>query len=338
MRMRIATGAAFLLMASATSCSRTPRSQPLFVDAGADAQPLDDATPLDAATDAARPIEPVDEPPPATYVGARRARLAKLDDEPGLAKNAAAIRAHFDGGLPPSMDLQAVPLGAGKEALLLSAASGDPRPITLLVDAQGAPLWTKERPLGGLTPPAKPFAMAPRPDEGLALFFYDEPTKLVGARMWAADGAAFAEIVLFDLARCDAISATWWPAHGWIVVASFPGGAHAQLLGEGGSPAWERAGLAVGESWRAPAPATIVIDPETSSWLLFQHATRSGADHVVAIRYGALGERLGDAAIDFGAVGRAARTSDRIEASLVRPGIARVDVGGKVVERRIGAL
>jgi hypothetical protein len=81
--------------------------------------------------------------------------------------------------------------------------------------------------------------------------------------------------------------------------------------------------MPVGEAWRAPAPATIVIEPETASWVLFQHATRAGADHVVALRYGALGERVRGDARDFGAVPRVAHTLDRIDASIVG-GIARV--------------
>jgi hypothetical protein len=278
---------------------------------------------------------PGEETPPATFTEARRAHLAKLDDEPGLAKNVDVIRAHFDGGVPPSMELQAVPLASGRQALLLGAAGSDPNPIALLVDAEGPAVWVNKHPLGGIAPPARPFAIAPRPDGGVALFVYDEPTKLVAARMWAADGAAFAELILFELSRCDAISAAWWPGRGWVVVTAFPGGARAELLGEDGHVAWGAQGVPVGEAWRAPAPATIVIEPETSSWLLFQHAVRSGADHVVALRYGALGERLADTAIDVGAVARVKRVSDRIVASVPRPGIARVDLDGVSVEAKV---
>jgi hypothetical protein len=272
----------------------------------------------------------LEEAPPETFVEARRARLTKLDDEPGLAANAGAIRQHFGGTLPPLMDLQVVPLASGRQGLLLGEAADEPRPIVLLVDATGTALWTKERPLGGITPPARPFAMAPRPDGGLALFVYDEPTKLVAARMWAADGAAYAELMLFELAKCDAISAAWWPGRGWIVVTAFPGGARAQLLREAGSSAWDPSGMPVGEAWRAPATPTIVIDPATSSWVLVQHATRGARDHVVVVRYGPQGERIGTA--DLGAVGRVTRSADRIGATLARPGVVKVDLGKTAVE------
>jgi hypothetical protein len=317
------------------ACSRSPGSTP---DAGSEpAQTALDAAPPAPATDAAGAFPHVEEPPPATYVGARRVRLTKLDDEPGLARSADVIRTHFGGALPPAMDLQAVPLGGGRQTLLLSAAAPDPDPIALLIDATGAPLWIKPHPLGGIAPPARPLALAPRPDEGAALFVYDEPTKLLAARMWAENGDAYAELVIFSLARCDALSAAWWPGHGWIVVASFPGGARAQLVGEEGGHGWGPDGLPVGEPWRAPAPATIAIDPATSSWLLVQHATRGGGDHVVALRYGAFGERLTAAPADLGPEA-VTHPSDRIDASLVRPGVVRVAVGARSADVKVDAL
>ena len=93
----------------------------------------------------------------------------------------------------------------------------------------------------------------------------------------------------------------------------------------------------VGEAWRAPAPASIVIDPDTATWLLVQHATRAGADHVVAIRYDAQGNRLATGGGDLGAVPRVARVSDRIEVTLSRPRVVQVDVAGKPVEMRLDA-
>jgi hypothetical protein len=321
--MRIARSASLCLFTALASCSRPTSTN--VPEAGTPA--LDAAPAIEAAS--------LDEPPPATFREARRAHLAKLDDEPGLAKSEAAIRAHFGGVLPAAMDLQAVPFALGRQALYLEAAGGevgDAKPIVLLVDATGDAIWTRERPLGGIVPPAGPVAIAPRPDGGLVLFFYDAPTKLIAARMWTPEGGPFAELMLFHLPQCDAISAAWWPGNGWIVVASFPGGARALRVSEEGLPAWPPEGLAVGEPWRAPAPATIVIDDTTFSWVLVQHATRGGSDHVVAVRYGLDGTRLTKKAVDLGAVPRVADPRDRIDATLAGPGRLRVDVGGTAVE------
>jgi hypothetical protein len=320
--MRFAIATALLCAA----CSRPPVPS---TETGGDAESA-----VDASTRPA-PEPLVDEKPPATFREARRAQLTTLEDEPGLAKSADAIRAHFGGTLPSVMVLQAAALGGGKQMLLLHAVADDPKPIAILVDATGSALWIKERPLAGITPPAKPFALAPRPDNGVAIFVYDEPTHLVAARMSAADGAPYAELVLFELPRCDAISAAWWPDHGWIVVTSFPGGARAQLVREQGSAAWGPQGIAVGEAWRAPAPASIVIDDDTSSWLLVQHATRAGADHVVTSRYDAQGNRLAIGAADLGAVPHVKDTLDRIDATPAGARVVRVDVAGKSVEMRI---
>jgi hypothetical protein len=319
---------AFAALAAAVPLGACQHPSPFAVDddanPGVEASAALHLAPADAAPTAA-PHE--DLVPPAMYVGARRARLTALDNEPALAKNADAIRAHFDGGLPAAMDLQAIPLGGSKQALLLSASATEANPIALLAGADGSALWIKQHPLGGITPPARPFAMAPRPDNGIVLFVYDEPTKLVAARMWDEDGNAYAELIVFELPRCDALSAAWWPGHGWIVVASFPGGARAQLLGEESRSEWDPKGISVGEAWRGAAPATLVIDPATSTWILVQHATRGGVDHVVALRYGADGARIGNRATDLGAV-KVVRTLDRVNASLARPGVAAVEVGG----------
>ncbi len=100
-------------------------------------------------------------------------------------------------------------------------------------------------------------------------------------------------------------------------------------------PAWDPQGIPAGDPWRAPAPASIVIDPSSGSWVLVQHATRNGADHVVAIRYGADGYRRTTTAIDLGAVPHVSVPSSRIEASLARAGVVRVDVAGKPIESRV---
>jgi len=48
------------------------------------------------------------------------------------------IRAHFDGGVPSSVDLRADPLGSGKQALLFGVTAVDPNTIALLIDAEGS--------------------------------------------------------------------------------------------------------------------------------------------------------------------------------------------------------
>jgi hypothetical protein len=341
MRLTLVTAPSLAALVALAACSRAsaPGDAGGNADAREDGRGVAEPTLPREAGPAAVALPP-DEEPPAMFVGARRARLSKLDDEPGLAKNGATIRAHFGGTLPAAMDLQAVPLASGKQALLLSnagAKAGDLDPIALVVDATGEALLTKEHPLAGITPPARPFALAPRPDGGLALFFYDEPTKLVAARMSAVDGAPYAELMLYELPRCDAISAAWWKGRGWVVVTSFPGGARAQLLTEDGRASWNARGLPVGEPWRGAAPATIVIDPETSSWLLVQHATRGGSDHVVVLRYDTDGNRLGNPT-DLGAIARVAHGSERVEAAPLRPGVVRINVGSNATELKVDSI
>ncbi len=72
----------------------------------------------------------------------------------------------------------------------------------------------------------------------------------------------------------------------------------------------------------------IVIDPDSASWLLVQHTTRAGADHVEALRYDTDGNRVGDA-LDLGAVTHVARVGERCRrvADSPLPASFGVDVG-----------
>jgi hypothetical protein len=312
--------AAFLI--ALTACHRSSGSTD---DAGADASVID----AEAAHD-----DPPDTPP--TWSEARRARLtaAQIANEPGLAKNEAALRAHFGGALPDAIELQAVPLANGRQHLLAQAVADEPKPISFLVDAEGNAIWTRERPTGGITPPVRALTLTPRPDSGVALFFWDEPTRLLAARMWNAEGAPFADLQIATLDHVDTIAAAWWKGRGWIIAASFGAGVSLNLLKENGTPAWTPNGALR----KASAPATrfvgapsLAIDSDASWMLVLREKRKSGDDHVTVGRYDVNGELLWKKALDLGAIHQA---GDRVETARARSGVVRVAFDGKSVEVR----
>ena len=306
-------------------------------DGGADALEAVSAIAMDAASDAAIDEKTKAREAPATWAEAPRRRITKLDEDPALKGNADAIREHFGGTLPAAMRLQTAVTGGNARALLLAADGDDPKPIVLMVDERGGLVWKKDRPIAGIVPNVTQLAIASRPMGGAVLFLYDEPTHVIAARVWDAEGFPFADFQLFSIERCDALSAMRWPGRGWIAVASRPGGARAQLLRENGVVAWGEHGSPVGTAWRAAAPAAIVADTD-ESWMLVQHAPARGApiglspDHLLAFRYDARGTSLWETPVDLGAVAHVEKTGDRIAIERARLGAARLVADGHDIE------
>jgi hypothetical protein len=323
---------AILTFAPACSRGRGDAASDGAADAGGSdaANGTRDAESIDAARGE------VDDAPP-QWGEATRATIESLDHDAALRANAATIREHFGATLPRALRVQTTSLAGHTRAILLAADAGEPRPLLLVVDAQGALLWKKDRPVAGITPKVTELAIASRPMGGLALFLYDEPTHAAAARMWDPEGAPFADFQLFGIERCDALSAMRWPGHGWIAVCARPGGARAQLLRESGVAAWGERGAPVGAAWREAAAASIVADTD-ETWMLFQHAPAPGAalrlspDHVLAFRYDARRGSLWDAPVDIGVVAHVERPLDRIAVERARLGVVRASIDGRDVE------
>ncbi len=257
----------------------------------------------EALRDGASPA-PVDErsgpellAPPAAGE-ARRQAIPTLSSASGgglPAPSAGVLRAHFGAGAGP-FAVQRAELGGARTALLVARADGTD-PIVLAVE-RDAVLWSKPRPVAGISTPVQRLAIAPRPDGGVALFGYVAPMRLVFARMWADDGYPYADIELAAIDACDALSAAYRPSVGWIVACASASGARAQRLREDGTVAWDHGGVAVGAT-SAVGAATIAFDTP-SSWVLVQRAKGIAGDHALAWRYDTRARPLWAAPADVG--------------------------------------
>ena len=305
-------------MLLAASCHR---AAPPSGDAGAmtDASPPSGEAPAEAH--APPPREPRWHALP--VIEARRARLAQLADAPSPGPGAALLRAHF-GPQPFPLDAQSATLGepeagAGIRRALLLRGRDDARPMVVVVDAQSHVVWSNDHPTAGLLPRVSELAIAPAPRGGTALFFYDPPVHILGARRWDEEGGLLVDFELLELPACDALSALYWPGHGWIVAAARAGETRAQLLLEAGGMAWGHEGVAIAGSGDAPdargargargEPVSLVLDTDGTFMALQRGSVTDDAgkrrdDRLLAYRYDARGAPVWDAPLDLGPMPR----------------------------------
>jgi hypothetical protein len=257
---------------------------------------------------------------------ARRARLAQLADDPALAPGAVLLRAHFGPQLFP-LDAQSATLGepeagAGVRRALLLRGKDDARPMVVVVDARSRGVWSNDHPTAGLLPRVSELAIAPAPRGGTALFFYDPPVHVLGARRWDDEGGLLVDFELLDLPACDALSALYWPGRGWIVAAARVGETRAQLLLEAGGMAWGHDGVAIaasaddteadgarGARGARGEPVSLVLDTD-GTFMAMQRGSvtddegKRREDRLLAYRYDARGTPVWDAPRDLGPMPR----------------------------------
>lgn len=251
----------------------------------------------------------------------RRARLARLEDEPLFRSLGGALREHFGAGARGPFDVQRIDVPGSRTAALIARADGaDPFVIVVERDLL---LWSKPHPTWGMVSPVRSLTIAARPDGGIVLFGWVEPLHTVAARMWADDGNAFGDFEVFAPDACEALSAARAPSgEGWIVACAAAGGTRAQHLREEGTSAWG-AGLAVGSGSASGAVGLAFDSP--SSLMMIERAAAIGGDRLLAFRYAlADGARLWETPIDLGVVTAPRSSSARAATMTGGDGVVRI--------------
>jgi hypothetical protein len=283
--------ALLVALLAAAACSRAS-SASRQQQAPAPAEPAPSSSASEMATSSAPPPAPAPALPPVAPAPpgeARRKTIPALERDPLLVPQLSLLRAHFqaDGGpLGGPFVVQRIERAGGGEGVLVSRAD-ESAPIVVALD-RGQLVFSKERPVAGITPPVEHVTIAPGPERGIVVFAYVATLHLVAARMWADDGNPFAEIVVLDAPACDALAAAYWPGNGWLVACSSTDGTRAQLLRENLTSGWGKAGLVLGTVGPV-ASARIGIDSPTE-WTLAQRARAVGGDRTLTYRYDADGQ------------------------------------------------
>ena len=271
---------------------------------------------------------------------ARRSVVTRVEADPVLAANAAALRKQYGGALPASLSVQATDLGADhRRALLVGAERNDgslDSPMLFVLDERGTVLWSKDRPAAGIKPPVGALAIAAGPHGRFALAACDPPTSSVALRLWDEDGSPFADFHALEAKVCDAITLLYWPGHGWLLAIAAGPDTRLQLVTDAGGLAWGP-GRVLGARFRTIAPASLASDT-TSSFVLVQYSQSPGedrdVDHAVAYRYDDNAQPLWPAPIDLGPVRRIAPGQERITLGRAN-GVLRASlVAGATIEIR----
>jgi hypothetical protein len=166
--------------------------------------------------------------------------------------------------------------------------------MAFLLGERGEMVWTKDHPLGGVKPGASEPSLASGPGGHVCLAWCNASTSSVALRRWAEDGGAFADYEAFHVDGCDALSALYWPEHGWVLVVATRAGATAQLVTENGVHAFGLDGMGLPWLWRAPAPVSLALDTP-DSLLLFRLGQSGGAgtaEYLFASRWSPEGRQM----------------------------------------------
>jgi hypothetical protein len=321
------------LSSSGSSVAPSTTAAPESPPAGSDAPPPEEpglAPP--PWLDALAPSAASSTLPPAE---AKRASLRRLEDDRALAPHRAVVEGHFGGSLPSPLELQTTALPGDRRGYLVYGEARRRNPLLLV---SGPPdgregrreiLWTKERPLAGTRQVVTEMALAPGPEGEVALMWCDIPTQIVALRKWSAAGVVLADFQVIEVDVCEAISGLYWPARGWVAVASQHGRARAQLLDERGRRAFGPSGVELPWTARPSSPVSIAVDSEASMILVQVGDLLRGEDlrpdRVLAMRYDTLGTALWERPLDLGAWN--GRGSARVAASPVAPGKVLVTLG-----------
>jgi hypothetical protein len=256
-----------------------------------------------------------------------RETLSRLEDDPLLRSHLAVLREHFGADAQGPFEVQRVDLAGGARALLV-ALRNDTQPFVLVVDRDRL-LWSKQRPVAGVTPPVKHLALAPRPDGGVIVFGWVEALGLVMARMWADDSNPFGDFEIFAPAACDSLTAAYKAGFGWAVVCGAKDGARAAHMRENGTEALPRSGVPVGAT-SGVGPTSIAFD-SPASFVLVQRAAAVGGERVLAFRYGAQGTQwVGPVEVKGLGIARDVDERIRLE-SLEEGGIRAEPLQGKAI-------
>lgn len=278
------------------------------------------ALPADSAAAAAQPPS-VGEP--------ERGVLRDATRDPVLAGAADAVRKRFGG--TTDLAFQTVPLSGGRRLILLYKRTGPPEPLLLDIGADRSLVWQKTRPLAGIGTSSDRMTIGGGPHGNVVYFFYDPPTRLVGMRVWDSEGGILMDAEVLSAANCDALSALYWPGHGFVVAAASQDSVKVELVGDEGRNRWGGREMALAR-WRATAPVSLMPDTDDSLMLFqvgFLAATpgKDTPDHLFAMRYDAAGLPLWPGPLDAGRLpGRVEPAAAHGRLSRPSPGVVRAEL------------
>lgn len=232
------------------------------------------------------------------------------------------LAAHF-GAIPANqLETTSVELTSpGRRATLVKIAgkpTSEAKPFLYVSDEDGQHvLWSRERPVAGITPPVGPIALSSGPGDRVSIAACDPPTAIIALRVLDTDGAPFADFQAMTNETCEAVALAYWRRRGWLIAIARQGATRAQLVKENGSLAWP-GGIDVGV--RSFAPPSLALDTDDTFLVtqIAQPTTEPGSPfHALVFRYDAEGTAIWKQATDIpltkGAAGQVAKMQKRYD-------------------------
>ncbi len=325
-------GVSVLGLVVALGCSRqTTATNDAGVDAGDDALAL---TAVEATPSATVPPALLPDPEDATVPAAEALRkiVAKVDDDPQLARQRDAVVGFFKDELPSPFAAQVEALPGNRRAVLIPGKLEAGRPFVMVIDANGTRAWTKEMPLAGIVPGVRDIAIVRGAESAVGIAFCDSTGNRAALRMWNADGSINADFEVMDIPHCELISAMFIPGMGHLIGSTGETTARIGMIAVNGMRVWDSAGIAL--PWHAmPKTAlTLAMDSEYSFVVVGVDAAenekrRPNDGNIMAMRYDGRGRELWPTPVALGH--RRGRTMERVRVRNVAPGKLEIQVGDK---------
>jgi hypothetical protein len=243
---------------------------------------------------------------------------------------ASLIAAHFAGVPSNQLETTSVELTSpGRRATLVKIAgkpTSEAKPFLYVSDEDGEHvLWSRDRPVAGITPPVGPIALSSGPGDRVSIAACDPPTGLIALRVLDTDGAPFADFQAMSNETCEAVALSYWRKHGWLLAIARTGATRAQLVKENGSLAWI-GGVDVGVRSRenALAPPSLAFDTQDTFLVtqIAQPTAEPGSPfHALVFRYDAEGMAIWPHATDIplskAAAGQVAKMQKRYDGVVI---------------------
>ena len=204
--------------------------------------------------------------------------------------------------------------------------TSESKPFLYVSDDDGKTvLWSRDRPVAGITPPVGAIALSSGPADRVSIAACDPPTGIIALRILDTDGAPFADFQAMTNETCDAVALSYWRKRGWLVAIARAGATRAQLVKENGGLAWP-SGLDVGVRSRESAIARPSLAFDTDDTFLVAQIAQPSAEptspfHMMVFRYDAEGTAIWPQAVSIplksGAAGQTAKMQKRYDGVVI---------------------
>lgn len=264
-----------------------------------------------------------------------RKSVAKVDDDPTLAKQRDAILAFFKEDVPSPLKAQFETLPASRLAIFLEGKNNQSSPFVMVIDANGTRAWKKEMPLAGIVSGVRDVAIVRGTESAVGVAFCDSTGMRAALRMWNNDGSINADFEVMEVPHCDRIAAVFIPGTGHIIGSVGETTARIGMIAANGMRVWDAAGVAL--PWDAMHDTGLAFGVDTNASFIVvgiaaeKDGKRPNEGTIMAMRYDFQGREMWPAPRPLGP--RPNKTFERATVQVVATQKLEVTISEKTADR-----